>query len=347
MGVGYCAPFVDPQSPEVDPVTSQILDDVEERELPASERPEIVAISVNPHGDARANLLRDFTKWQLVSQWRWAIGSRAQLASVWKSYYAVVSVTRMRIEGALVPYVAHSQMTYLIDGSGYERALFGWPYGVLEIERTVRRLEHPVRWLAVAGCSSYQLPPGRLVRRVRREPARSTRGWHPERAARARSPDRRGRALSQARHGCGDRTVHTDAWNARRRRARRGVRHRSGGDRRAGNRRARAAQLLGRACEHARCYGALVTLEPTGVVLARPRAHLVLSQLFRAWGQALSPLRLCSFQAASGARVSVFVNGKRWRGAPGGVPLLAHAEIVLEVGPYVPPHVSYTFPTGV
>jgi len=26
------------------------------------------------------------------------------------------------------------------------------------------------------------------------------------------------------------------------------------------------------------------------------------------------------------------------------VPLTAHAEVVLEVGPYVPPHRSYTFP---
>jgi hypothetical protein len=28
------------------------------------------------------------------------------------------------------------------------------------------------------------------------------------------------------------------------------------------------------------------------------------------------------------------------------VPLTPHAEIVLEVGPHVPPHASYTFPPG-
>jgi len=28
------------------------------------------------------------------------------------------------------------------------------------------------------------------------------------------------------------------------------------------------------------------------------------------------------------------------------VPLARHSEIVLEVGPYVPPHRSYTFPPG-
>jgi len=28
------------------------------------------------------------------------------------------------------------------------------------------------------------------------------------------------------------------------------------------------------------------------------------------------------------------------------VPLTRHAEIVLEIGPYVPPHLSYAFPPG-
>jgi dihydroxyacid dehydratase/phosphogluconate dehydratase len=35
-----------------------------------------------------------------------------------------------------------------------------------------------------------------------------------------------------------------------------------------------------------------------------------------------------------------------WPGAPGAVPLTRHAEIVLEVGPHVPPHSSYAFPPG-
>lgn len=94
------------------------------------------------------------------------------------------------------------------------------------------------------------------------------------------------------------------------------------------------------------CYGPLVTLDPTGVVLVRPGAGLTLGTLFRSWGQPLSPTRLTSFSAPAGSRVAVFVNGKRWPGAPASVPLTRHAEIVLEVGPYVPPHPSYAFPAG-
>lgn len=96
----------------------------------------------------------------------------------------------------------------------------------------------------------------------------------------------------------------------------------------------------------ARCYGDLVTLEPTGVVLVRPNLGVLLSDLFRAWGQPLSSTRLASFSARPGDRVRVFVDGRPWPGSPGDVPLAAHREIVLEVGPYVPPHVRYTFPPG-
>lgn len=96
----------------------------------------------------------------------------------------------------------------------------------------------------------------------------------------------------------------------------------------------------------ARCYGALVTLEPTGVVLVRPQHRLVLSDLFRSWDQPLSSRRLASFPAPAGERVRVFVDGRPWRGPPGRVPLAPHREIVLEVGPFVPPHSRYTFPPG-
>ncbi len=96
----------------------------------------------------------------------------------------------------------------------------------------------------------------------------------------------------------------------------------------------------------ARCYGELVTLDPTGVVLVRAGTHPVLADLFRSWGEPLSGRRLASFSASAGAAVAVFVDGRPWRGPPGAVPLRRHSEIVLEVGPHVPPHAAYTFPPG-
>ncbi len=96
----------------------------------------------------------------------------------------------------------------------------------------------------------------------------------------------------------------------------------------------------------AHCYGDLVTIDPTGLVLVRPGRPRLLSDLFRALGQPLSARRLGAFSAADGTRVSVFIDGRRWHRSPGNVLLARHAEIVLEVGPHVPPHASYTFPPG-
>lgn len=106
-----------------------------------------------------------------------------------------------------------------------------------------------------------------------------------------------------------------------------------------------AERLSGRIVT-ARCYGDLVTLEPTGLVLLRSGSRLRLADLFRAWGQPLSATRLGPFAAPLGTRVHVFIDGRGWRRSPASVPLTRHAVIVLEVGPYVPPHVSYRFPPG-
>lgn len=92
------------------------------------------------------------------------------------------------------------------------------------------------------------------------------------------------------------------------------------------------------------CFGHLVTLEPTGLVLVRPGSRLLLADVFRSWGQPLSIRRVASFEVARG--IAVFVDGRRWDGAPGSVPLSRHAEIVVEAGPYVPPHSWYAFPPG-
>lgn len=97
---------------------------------------------------------------------------------------------------------------------------------------------------------------------------------------------------------------------------------------------------------HARCYGALVTLDPTGLVLVRRGLRLSVGDLFRAWGQRLSRRYVASFAAPSRGSVAVYVDARRWSGSPASVPLERHAEIVLEVGPHVPPHASYSFPPG-
>ena len=93
------------------------------------------------------------------------------------------------------------------------------------------------------------------------------------------------------------------------------------------------------------CYGDLVTLDPTGVVLVRTQRHLTLADLFRAWGEAAHERRGWRPSRPLPATASPsFIDGRRWQGPPGRVPLTPRAEIVLEVGPHVPPHTTFTFP---
>jgi hypothetical protein len=94
----------------------------------------------------------------------------------------------------------------------------------------------------------------------------------------------------------------------------------------------------------ARCYGRLVTLDPTGVVLTTPSPPSTLAELFSAWGVPLSRTQLAGFHAAHDESVRVYINGHRHSGPPGRIVITHHAEIVLELGPYIRPHFKYTFP---
>ncbi len=90
----------------------------------------------------------------------------------------------------------------------------------------------------------------------------------------------------------------------------------------------------------ARCFGDVVSLDPTGTVYFRPGTGVTLGTVFQAWGQALSASRVASF---SGGKTLTYVGGRLWRGAPAAVPLSSGAEIVVEIGPRVPPHRRFVF----
>jgi hypothetical protein len=88
------------------------------------------------------------------------------------------------------------------------------------------------------------------------------------------------------------------------------------------------------------------TREPTGVIDVSLGRRLTLGDFFAIWGQPLSRTRLVGFRAAGADRVRAFVGGREWPGDPRSIPLARHAEIVLEIGGYVPPHTRYLFPVG-
>ena len=131
--------FIDPLCRNLCPLEAKVLNDVVSR-MPARRRPEILAVSVDVYANARANLLQDVRKWELVPQWRWAVGQAAQLAAVWKRYEIGVSVTTKRIAGTTINYITHTEAAYIIDGTGHERALFVWPFYPQDVQRTLQQL---------------------------------------------------------------------------------------------------------------------------------------------------------------------------------------------------------------
>jgi cytochrome oxidase Cu insertion factor (SCO1/SenC/PrrC family) len=133
--------FIDPLCRNLCPLEGRVLDEADER-LPVSRRPEIIAVSVDIYADTHADLMLDFRRWNLVPQWSWAIGTPAQLQAVWKRYYAEVEVQTKHIAGTTVHYITHSEMAYVVDGRGYERALFSWPFNAKAVEKTLLQIEH-------------------------------------------------------------------------------------------------------------------------------------------------------------------------------------------------------------
>jgi len=92
----------------------------------------------------------------------------------------------------------------------------------------------------------------------------------------------------------------------------------------------------------ARCSYAIRTTAPTGVVEVARGTNATLGDLFAVWGEPLSATRLAGFRG----RVTAFVAGQRVPGDVRAIPLTRHAQIVLEVGGYIPPHRVFLFGAG-
>jgi len=123
--------FIDPFCRNFCPREASVLSNAVEQ-LGAG-RPAIVAVSVDPWADTLKNFQQDALHWNLAPGWQWGTGSRANLAAVWKSYEVGVLVTRKTIAGITVRYITHTGATYLVDGTGHERALFLYPFKASDV----------------------------------------------------------------------------------------------------------------------------------------------------------------------------------------------------------------------
>jgi cytochrome oxidase Cu insertion factor (SCO1/SenC/PrrC family) len=123
--------FVDPHCTTFCPRESIVLNDAM-RMLPAAERPAIVAVSVDPKTRSLAVLRHEARRFKWLPQWRWAVGSDAQLRSVWGAYHIEVVPTPGDI--------AHTEAAYLVDAHGDQRALLLWPFKAADVASALEQL---------------------------------------------------------------------------------------------------------------------------------------------------------------------------------------------------------------
>ena len=100
----------------------------------------IVAVSVNPWNQTPPTCGRTREKWHLGPEWRWALGRFPALSRVWDSYAIGVQVHTKTLAGVTVRTVDHTEAAYVVDPSGYERALFLYPYRSEDVVSAVRRV---------------------------------------------------------------------------------------------------------------------------------------------------------------------------------------------------------------
>jgi cytochrome oxidase Cu insertion factor (SCO1/SenC/PrrC family) len=129
--------FVDPVCRNFCPLEASLLGDVQ-RHFPAATRPAVIAVSVNPWGNARAHLLQDVRNWRV--DWRWAVGSHAALARVWRAYGIGVQVRNVKAAGVTVHEITHSEQIYLVDAKGFERQVIPYPFTVSDVLRGLHQL---------------------------------------------------------------------------------------------------------------------------------------------------------------------------------------------------------------
>jgi hypothetical protein len=83
------------------------------------------------------------------------------------------------------------------------------------------------------------------------------------------------------------------------------------------------------------CLYWLHTHTPDGVIHIESPANrtFTLGDFFAIWGQPLSTTRAASAFAKEGSKLKVWIDGKPYAGDPTKIPLVAHADIVIEAGP--------------
>jgi protein SCO1/2 len=123
--------FMDSRCHQVCPLEGRVLAQAI-ASVPKASRPAFLVVSVDPLADTGASARAAASRWGFTGAYHWLLGSRLQLAQVWRAYRIYVKRTSRDI--------VHSDAIYVIDRHGYERAGFLFPFLPGSVERDLKTL---------------------------------------------------------------------------------------------------------------------------------------------------------------------------------------------------------------
>jgi cytochrome oxidase Cu insertion factor (SCO1/SenC/PrrC family) len=113
--------FFDSRCVDQCPIMGRQLATMLER-MPSEDWPTLLIVSVNAAGDTPASIRDAIASWRLAGPWRlhWLRGTERELAAVWRDYGITVDPSTKT--------VTHGLALYLIDGRGFERTGYLFPF---------------------------------------------------------------------------------------------------------------------------------------------------------------------------------------------------------------------------
>lgn len=134
-GKPYLVTFLYVNCPDICPLIGVRLRDTLERLGDDARRVTVVAVSVDPRGDTPAAVRTWLERQRQPRQFRYLVGSRSELAPVWRAWYAAP-----QIPGD--PESAHTAIVWLVDARGRLTAKVpaARPFDAADLARDVRSL---------------------------------------------------------------------------------------------------------------------------------------------------------------------------------------------------------------
>ncbi|HEY7633334.1 MAG TPA: SCO family protein [Thermoleophilaceae bacterium] len=134
-GKAVLVTFLYVHCPDVCPAIASALRVVRQQLGPEDSKMQIIAVSVDPHGDKPSSVARFLAQRRMTGQMQYLVGSAKQLVPVWKAWNVGSQQDSSNPE-----FVAHTALVYGVSGSGKLTTIYPANFKPAEIVHDVPKL---------------------------------------------------------------------------------------------------------------------------------------------------------------------------------------------------------------